>query len=460
METFEYKGIWWLADRPEEKASGTLKYTPAEGAILDLIGSFKDIKDFNNMLKPEIILGISSDGKPITLYKCFEKSSARSYRGLLTSSFYANLVFVGAHFQDAKDIKFKSMSVYYSYLDEWVGISGFEIKQLWEGKGVVIRYKLPEPIRADISDKLGLEINFHAIGPNFPFFQINIEQKTEIKIITSEDTSFEDYRKLIFQIRNLLTLATMQSVQVLNIRGTTKANQEMIDDEVYYPPTEIFYKQLYIPQENQKLHRSEMLFSFRDISDKFEYFLKNWFENLGLFEPVYDLYFATLHNPHMYIGNKFLNLVQAIETFHRYRYGGKYLSDEEYKLIYNTLINAIPKGAQKELKERLEEYISYGNEFSLRKRMKKIIDIYQDLLNFFIEDRKSFIEKVVNTRNYLTHHSEDLKERAVKGEDLYYLTQKLKICLETCLLNEMGFSLKNIRHLFTENLNYQAELIK
>ena len=92
--------------------------------------------------------------------------------------------------------------------------------------------------------------------------------------------------------------------------------------------------------------------------------------------------------------------------------------------------------------------------------MKKIIDIYQDLLNFFIEDRKSFIEKVVNTRNYLTHHSEDLKERAVKGEDLYYLTQKLKICLETCLLNEMGFSLKNIRHLFTENLNYQAELIK
>jgi len=63
MDKFEYKGRWWLPDKPEKRISGTLRFTPNEGAILELIGSFKDTKDINKMLEPEIILGISSNGK-------------------------------------------------------------------------------------------------------------------------------------------------------------------------------------------------------------------------------------------------------------------------------------------------------------------------------------------------------------------------------------------------------------
>ena len=70
MDKFEYEGIWWLPDEPEKQVSGTLRFTPNEGAILDLIGSFKDIKEIN-----KIILGISSNGKNITLHKCFETKS-------------------------------------------------------------------------------------------------------------------------------------------------------------------------------------------------------------------------------------------------------------------------------------------------------------------------------------------------------------------------------------------------
>ena len=41
MDKFEYEGIWWLPDKPEKQVSGTLRFTPNEGVILDLIGSFK-----------------------------------------------------------------------------------------------------------------------------------------------------------------------------------------------------------------------------------------------------------------------------------------------------------------------------------------------------------------------------------------------------------------------------------
>ncbi len=67
---------------------------------------------------------------------------------------------------------------------------------------------------------------------------------------------------------------------------------------------------------------------------------------------------------------------------------------------------------------------------------------------------------MVNTRNYQTHHDKELQEYAANGEDLYRLTQKLKICLEICLLTELGFSLEEIKDLFSRNRKYQHEFIQ
>ena len=47
MNKFEYEGIWWLPDKPEKQVSGTLRFTPNEGAILKLIGSFKVYQGYN-----------------------------------------------------------------------------------------------------------------------------------------------------------------------------------------------------------------------------------------------------------------------------------------------------------------------------------------------------------------------------------------------------------------------------
>lgn len=464
IEEFEYNGIWWLPGKSKKQISGTLRFTPDEGAILNLIGSFKDIKDINEMLEPEIILGVSSNGKKITLYKCFETKSSLNFPGFQTSSFYANMVFIGTHFQNSEDIKFKSISVHYSHLDEWVNISGFDIdiKHLGKEKEVIIKYKLPEPFQAEISDGLKISINFQASLPPLSVVQkeATIKQKTEIKIETSEDKSFEDYIKIMYHIQNFLTLGITEPVYPLAITGITEENKEMRDDKVYYPPVEIFYKLPDIPKGHKPLPPSHMLFTFKDISDRFESFLRNWFKKADLLEPVYSLYFATLYNPRLYLEYRFLSLIQAIESYHRCIYGGKYLSNEEYKSVYNALVNAIPKGIGNDLKDRLKVYLRYGNEFSLRKRLKEIFDKYQEILDGFIENKKCFIEKVVDTRNYLTHYDKELKERAAKEKDLYRLTQKLKICLEICLLTELGFSSEKIKALFSRNRRYKHESIQ
>ena len=445
IEEFEYKGIWWLPDKPEKQISGTLRFTPNEGGVLELMSSFKDIQ-----VEPEIILGVSSNGKNITLQKCFDTKTNFNFPGFLTSSFYANVIFIGAHFQKLEDIKFKSISIHYSHLDEWVNISGFNIKPPGEEKELIIKYKLPEPIKADVSNVLKVLINIRATesSPSFVQKEATIKQETEIKIETSEDKSFEDYRRIMYHIQNFLTLGITEPVHPLAIAGLTGVNKEMIEDKVHYPPVEIFYRLSDIPKSHKPLHPFDMLFTFKDISNSFESFLRNWFEKEDLLEPVYNLYFGTLYNPRMYLEHRFLSLIQAIESFHQRTYGGEYSSDEDYKVVYDALVNSIPEGVRSGLKDRLKEYLKYGNEFSLRKRLKEIFDKNQEILDGHIGNKKAFIEKVVDTRNYQTHHDEERKERAASGEDLYRLIQKLKMLLEICLLTELGFTSEKIKALF------------
>ena len=278
--------------------------------------------------------------------------------------------------------------------------------------------------------------------------EATIKQETEIKIETSEDKSFEDYRRIMYHIQNFLTLGITEPVYPLAIAGLTGVNKEMIEDKVHYPPVEIFYRLSDIPKSHKPLHPFDMLFTFKDISNSFESFLRNWFEKEDLLEPVYNLYFGTLYNPRMYLEHRFLSLIQAIESFHQRTYGGEYSSDEDYKVVYDALVNSIPEGVRSGLKDRLKEYLKYGNEFSLRKRLKEIFDKNQEILDGHIGNKKAFIEKVVDTRNYQTHHDEELKERAASGEDLYRLIQKLKMLLEICLLTELGFTSEKIKALF------------
>jgi len=455
IEEFEYKGIWWLPDKSEEKISGTFKFTPNEGAVLELIGSFKDITGMNKMLKPEIILGISSDGKNITLHKCFETKSNLSFPGLLTSSFYANRAFVGAHFQKTKDIKFKSLSVHYLYLDEWFNVSGFDIQHLFDEKEVVIRYKLPEPTQAAIDDyKIFLDVR--ATGPTHSIVQkeASIKQRMYIRIEPSGEKSFDEYLSIMYRIQNFLSLGITEPVYPLVIEGITEVNKVMIDDKTYNPPVKVYYRVSDIPMAPKTLLPFDMLFTFKDISDRFEDFLKNWFKKTDLLEPVYNLYFGTLYNPRMYLEHRFLSLVQAIESYHRRTMKNFELSEEEHEKRIMEILNAVPHGHKKWLRNKL----AYSNEPNLRRRLKEILEKFADVLDKFIPKKDSFINKVVTTRNYLTHYDEKLKEQSAEGEELYRLTQKLKILLEICLLKELGFTSDNIKSLISRNRRYQHEI--
>jgi len=440
-EEIEYKGYWWLPDKPQEKIVGTLKIAPNGKATLELTGSFTDIGHINKMLKPDIILGFSSDGKQITLYKCIETRKNASIPGFPISLFKVGEVFIGAHFNKADDIKFKKLFVHFIHLDDWVNFFIFEVNEK-NGKEITIKSKL------GLFDLPGVEANVNGYKISIKIQtityagqkEIRINQKTFLTIEHEEEVPLGEYWRMVYHIQNFLSLAMNFPVYPLAIVGITKTNQQVR-----------IYPFLMKPYETTKaIHFSDMLFTLRDIYDKFGTFLENWFKKLSIMEPVFDLYFGTLYNPQMHLKHQFLNLIHAIEVYHRRKFGGKYIPDRKYEDLYKKLTEVI-NGLKVEapFREALKSKLKYGNEYSLRKRLKELFKEYGDIFDDFVQDRDKFIEKIVNTRNYLTHYDQSLEEKALEGEELYYAIRQLKTILISFLLREIGFDSNEIKRIIS-----------
>jgi hypothetical protein len=73
--------------------------------------------------------------------------------GLPVSSFSTLTILEGKHFLNTEDIKFKKISVSYSYLDEWLDIHAFDFGD-WINENpqqineVTIKYCIPKAIKA------------------------------------------------------------------------------------------------------------------------------------------------------------------------------------------------------------------------------------------------------------------------------------------------------------------------
>ena len=69
-EKFRYKGHWWLPGAGENGVPGIVEFEPDRGTTLDLMGSLKGLEGIVDPIEPEVILGLSSDGKLLTLKDC------------------------------------------------------------------------------------------------------------------------------------------------------------------------------------------------------------------------------------------------------------------------------------------------------------------------------------------------------------------------------------------------------
>jgi hypothetical protein len=378
----------------------------------------------------------------------------------IKSSFIINIVFIGYHFEKKEDMVFNALSVSYSYLEDWTWITGFQSSLQSDKENHLsqyeVKYKFPDKLEVNIeSARLSFNYNFRSGGDGIREFILTQTTFFKIEPIVAchIDKYFKDY---LYYTQNFISLGVGRAVYPLVMKGKNEGCKiELGDGRMEYSDIEIFYKIKEFQEVSEKLHPSNMFFSLRDVRNDIEKYLNNWFKKAELIQPVYDLYFATLYSPKMYLQHEFLSLVQAIEVYHRRVYGGKYLSDDDFKDVYVKLIDAIPEKAGEDFKTSLTGKMKYLHEYSLRKRLKEIADDFKDVMGELIKDISAFIENVENTRNFLTHYDKSLEDKKKEGQELYILTEQMKFLLEMCFLLEMGMTEDKIKQLVTRNQRYQ-----
>jgi hypothetical protein len=509
LEEFVSLGKWWLPNKPEVVIPGKLSFSPESGATLELIGSFysshlkeigqvkiSSIEGESNLtsavrldfIKFEeiIILGLLDNNEEITLYRCSERSKSFEFvKGRLTRiSFNVRYVFRKIHFEYEQDIKLKSISVQYSHLEKWVGKSGMQFSV--EENEIWMSYQPPSSIHLAKIGSLDLYITFSSVCV-YPFYpnayNANIEQKTYLTIQNPCNQPIDDCVNLLIRFSDLLSFAMTKATSVIKVTGKAdvihekpvqQANGDFTLEKEARETQVIIIFDLWNPTKSSEINLShdKMLFRFSDVENNLGSFFEAWINKREEYEPVFDLLMATMYSSSLYLGYKFLNIIQALEAYHTSKYEDSYQDKKIYeKGLYKKFREVLDKfpsesdnqenGISDEFRKALKGKLKNQTSFTLETRLKEILNKVSSLLpNNFIgneKDRELFSKRASATRNALTHHNKEKRQQAARGRELFQLFHTLTVILQICLLRELNLPDESIKILVERNRADQKE---
>ena len=461
---FELKGEWFLPSNKNRRVHGTLSFHSKEGAKLQLYGGLDSDRFSQDFKDEEIILGLTSESEQVVLHGCFMTKSGGPAFGQgeeYGKPYFIYLIrytLIGLHVQNADELKFDRISCEIFNLDEWIGISGFinqtpDLEKLKRYE-VTVEYKLPEPIDFAIDKDTSGKINFIANQPGFSAYQksISINQEVELQINSTIEKSVDDLRSYVVGFQNFLILALYRSTYTTSI----ELSGERYKKDYYGDGKPVRAKiKLYISDSSSKggeipKFDMEMLFNYKRIRKEFNLIIRNWYEKYELLEPAFDLVFEQFYNGNKFTVNTFLNLAQSAETFHARIHNHSKVPKEEYELMKDEILKLSPT----KYHDWLIDQFKFGNNLNLHARLAEITTKYSnDILDKIIGDKDIFVKQVKHSRNYYTHYSTNCMDKALKGSDLFYLSEKLKILLVCSFLMEIGFTKGELTK-FLDNVKY------
>lgn len=278
----------------------------------------------------------------------------------------------------------------------------------------------------------------------FPMFhntsEVKITQRAYLKLKSETLRPLSDFTELAHKITNFMCFAIDATVTLKNVSATSAEIQREVGKGKFYPvPINIYYPSIPYSENLPNKSWHQMLFTYVVIKSNAQDVFNNWINAYDVLSPALNLYFSTQIGAQKYLDGKFLALAQGLETYHRRTSDEKLMDSCEFDSLVSTIIEKCPDKHVDWLKGRL----MHGNEINLGKRIKLIIEPFKSHLGNSNE-RKKLLRKIVDTRNYLTHYSDDLKDNVAEGKELWNLCQKMEVIFQLHFLKVIGFNEEEI----------------
>ena len=206
-------GYFWIPSTPEKKTPGTLVISDGGNIELELVG-FSERQPlpltggFIGAYKLIRINGLIDGYGPATLDGCFFKNEFYSFSGISKSLVHVSTAFLGAAYNDNEDILFDSFVFSIEGIDEWLELSGINVKPNFKEQTSTITYNPIKEICIDIGNNTTLSIIFSWTTPILPnMTEASITQKAYFELKTKQKQEFSYFTLLAYKITTLLCLA-------------------------------------------------------------------------------------------------------------------------------------------------------------------------------------------------------------------------------------------------------------
>jgi hypothetical protein len=451
IETHTYRGLWWTPSDPDEKLNGTLTITKGE-PILELVGHFgrrllsasETERAYSlDLADQERILGLTTDGKDVTLVDCSEApvGNTISFPGIEVGAYRARVAIIGHAFGDGDPIEFNAVEMRASELEKWVGYTPFPAKRHEERRGGVIDFALPDDMEFGLTngDQATLKFEMRTDGLGVVTTEATLRFAAWLGLRFAERRDLAGVTSAVWRLRNFLSLALGRTQTILAVDAY---RDDLADRTGHRITLHLFYG---IPFNPEPPKRGT---------------LTAWLEHHDLYEPVFGLYFGTLYNPSVYREQRFSAYAQAIETYDRLK---RPKARKRPKAEHNAMLNEIYTGVPAEHLDWLKDQLAWSNHLVLAERIEFVLNVCPNVAArvvgpddapLTLETRgddepetaaEAFVRFARDTRNYYTHYDPSIKKKAAtEPGEMHRLTIQLRAVLETAFLLDLGFSCEEI----------------
>ena len=435
-EPRETSGSFWLPDEPNERLSGRLKISESSEITVELSGTFGDPFDTLSEMGvvqtsavekegPDLsrIVGILEKGGPITLDGCFLKDLHIGLTsGLFPSMVHAELAYIGAEYHKQEEVSFTELRLSVEGLDDWLSVSGIEVERNVATESVSIQYRPPDEISIVLPCGTEIRFAFSLTSPSvsLPLTTVSMTQVAYVYIKLKEPQSIEYFSSIAFKLCNFLSLVLNQGVSIQSMTGYLA--QKTQDGQTRQMPVEVYAQFGPWTERIPTIRWHHALFLYPDVACQLNDIMTKWFESYEIFEPAFNLYFASSTQASQFLDTKVLWLAQALETLHRRSSDDTEMSEEDFSSLRESVILSCEADRRKWLEQKLR----YANKLTLRRRLIKLLEPFKRWFGTS-KERRSFVAMAYDTRNYLTHYDEDTtKKRATEPSELFELYGKLE----------------------------------
>lgn len=457
-ELSEYEGFWWLPEHPEKQVAGKLiPYDDSAKLVLTIdtgdhppVRSAK-IRDY------EVLYGKTSNGRHVSLLKCFDLNNSWSGIGIETREIFVNYVLDGALIpEDRIDTAFSGFSLTWPSLQRWFFSSGTSVEfDETNFRSFSIEYKPKDPIVFPYKEGVEIEFGFGAdrLPTGGPLStHVHYKEIVWVSIRCEQANSLLYFLEILDELIQLFSIFVLEYNRPEKISFFGNFGKNTLDDgTVVSPDMRLYHSTPQTPKSEDLPHPIDVLVTYESVEEAFENIVQTWGLSARNISPSRSLYFSSIYGKTRYVESTFLALAQSVEVLHRRVYGGTYIDPSKYEDEIRPLLESgIPDELHRDLKQVFKQRLEFFNEYSLSKRLKEICANHSEVLDAFYPNWKKMIRSVVQARNYYTHYTEKDDQGKPDINRLVEYRGFLKMLLELEILLYSGIEKDQLRKLAFE----------